>query len=126
MKCKCIKSSSWYKIDDSLEQTENGGRFEYIINGEYEFEIIKTHATLGAKMLSGSNSIFLKMAETIALTHHEKWDGTGYPHGLKGEDIPLVGRICAIADVFDALSSVRPYKQAWSFEKTFRKLPSHR
>ncbi len=54
-------------------------------------------------MLSGSDSVFLKMAETIALTHHEKWDGTGYPHGIKGEEIPLVGRICAVADVFDAL-----------------------
>jgi putative two-component system response regulator len=87
-----------------------------------EFEIIKTHTTLGAKMLSGSDSVFLKMAENIALNHHEKWDGTGYPHGIKGEDIPLVGRICAIADVFDALSSARPYKQAWSFEKTMEEI----
>ena len=62
------------------------------------------------------------MAETIALTHHEKWDGTGYPHGLKGEEIPLVGRICAVADVFDALSSARPYKQAWSFDKTMAEI----
>ena len=88
----------------------------------HEFEIIKTHTTLGAKMLSGSDSIFLKMAETIALTHHEKWDGKGYPHGTRGEDIPLVGRICAIADVFDALSSPRPYKQAWPFEKTMAEI----
>jgi len=82
----------------------------------HEFEIIKTHTTLGAKMLSGSDSVFLKMGETIALNHHEKWDGHGYPRGIRGEDIPLVGRICAVADVFDALSSVRPYKQAWTFE----------
>lgn len=88
----------------------------------HEFEIIKTHTTLGAKMLSGSDSVFLKMAETIALNHHEKWDGTGYPHGIKGEDIPLVGRICAVADVFDALSSPRPYKEAWSFEKTMTEI----
>ncbi len=88
----------------------------------HEFEIIKTHTTLGAKMLSGSDSVFLKMAETIALSHHEKWDGTGYPHGIKGEEIPLVGRICAVADVFDALSSDRPYKQAWSFEKTMAEI----
>jgi len=88
----------------------------------HEFEIIKTHTTLGSKMLSGSDSVFLKMAETIALTHHEKWDGTGYPYGIKGEDIPLVGRICAIADVFDALSSARPYKQAWTFEKTMAEI----
>jgi putative two-component system response regulator len=83
-----------------------------------EFEIIKTHTTLGAQMLSGSDSVFLKMAESIALTHHEKWDGTGYPNGLKGEDIPVVGRICAVADVFDALTSPRPYKAAWTFENT--------
>jgi len=90
----------------------------------HEFEIIKTHTTLGAKMLSGSDSVFLKMAETIAMTHHEKWDGRGYPRGIKGEDIPLVGRICAIADVFDALSSTRPYKPAWSFEKTMKEVVS--
>jgi len=83
-----------------------------------EFEIIKTHTTLGAKMLSGSESVFLRMAESIALSHHEKWDGSGYPRGIKGDEIPLVGRICAVADVFDALSSERPYKKAWTFEET--------
>ena len=88
----------------------------------HEFEIIKTHTTLGAKMLSGSDSVFLKMAETIALNHHEKWDGRGYPQGLRGDEIPLVGRICAIADVFDALSSIRPYKEAWTFEKTMEEI----
>ena len=88
----------------------------------HEFEIIKTHTTLGAKMLSGSNSVFLRMAEMIALTHHEKWDGTGYPQGLKGEVIPLTGRICAVADVFDALSSARPYKRAWTFEETIAEI----
>jgi len=87
-----------------------------------EFETIKTHTTLGAKMLSGSDSVFLKMAETIALTHHEKWDGSGYPQGIKGEEIPLVGRICAIADVFDALTSCRPYKKAWSREEAVREI----
>jgi putative two-component system response regulator len=87
-----------------------------------EFEIIKTHTSLGAKMLSGSDSVFLKMAETIALNHHEKWDGTGYPHGLNGEDIPLVGRIAAIADVFDALNSQRPYKQAWGFDEALAEI----
>ncbi|MBF0504474.1 MAG: response regulator [Candidatus Omnitrophica bacterium] len=79
-----------------------------------EFEIMKTHTTLGAQMLSGSDSVFLNMAQTIAGSHHEKWDGRGYPHGIKGEEIPLVGRICAVADVFDALTSERPYKKAWT------------
>jgi len=88
----------------------------------HEFEIIKTHTILGAKMLSGSDSVFLKMAETIALNHHEKWNGQGYPHGIKEEAIPLVGRIAAIADVFDALTSERPYKQAWTFTKTMAEI----
>lgn len=88
----------------------------------YEFEIIKTHTTLGAKMLSGSDSVFLRMAESIALSHHEKWDGSGYPRGLKEEEIPLVGRICAIADVFDALTSSRPYKRAWSCDEAIAEI----
>jgi putative two-component system response regulator len=59
----------------------------------------------------------LALARSIALSHHEKWDGSGYPNGLAGEQIPLVGRICAVADVFDALTSVRPYKKAWTEEE---------
>ncbi len=81
-----------------------------------EWEIMKTHAAIGADMLSGHSSELLNMAKEIALTHHEKWDGSGYPRGLKGEDNPLAGRICAVSDVFDALTSVRPYKKAWSVE----------
>lgn len=81
-----------------------------------EWKIMKTHTVLGAELLSGSSSPLMKMAETIAYTHHEKWNGTGYPRGLKGNDIPLVGRICGLCDVFDALTSVRPYKKEWSFE----------
>lgn len=81
-----------------------------------EFEIMKTHTTIGAKILSGSESPVMKMAEVIALTHHERWDGLGYPRGLKGDDIPLVGQICSVCDVFDALTSVRPYKKAWTVE----------
>jgi len=88
----------------------------------HEFEIIKTHTTLGAKMLSGNDSVFLAMAETIALNHHEKWDGAGYPNRLKGEDIPLVARICAIADVFDALTSARPYKKAWTIDQAMHEI----
>jgi putative two-component system response regulator len=81
-----------------------------------EFEIMKTHTTIGAKLLSGSDSEVMKLAEIIALTHHEKWDGTGYPRRLKGDDIPLLGHICSFCDVFDALTSKRPYKPAWSVE----------
>jgi putative two-component system response regulator len=78
---------------------------------------MKTHAEIGTEILKGSKSDLLKMAETIALTHQEKWDGSGYPRGLKGKEIPLEGRISAICDVFDALTSVRPYKKAWSVEE---------
>jgi putative two-component system response regulator len=79
-----------------------------------EFEIMKTHASIGADMLHGDDSELLKLARTIALAHHEKWDGSGYPNGLAGDAIPLVGRIVAVADVFDALTSSRPYKKAWA------------
>lgn len=85
-------------------------------NGKFEpeeWEVMKTHTQIGADILAGDDSEVLKMAQSIALTHHEKWDGTGYPAGLAGEAIPLVGRITAIADVFDALTSERPYKHAW-------------
>jgi putative two-component system response regulator len=78
-----------------------------------EFDVIKKHPAIGAHILSGSDSPLLRMSEMIAITHHEKWDGTGYPNGLAGEEIPLEGRIVAIADVFDALTAIRPYKKAW-------------
>jgi len=77
-----------------------------------EFEVIKTHTTIGAKILSGGKFPLLQTAEEIALCHHERWDGTGYPRGLRGEAIPLPGRIVALADVFDAIISKRPYKEA--------------
>lgn len=87
------------------------GKFE-----PHEWEIMKTHAVIGAKLLEGDDSTLMVMAREIALTHHEKWDGSGYPYGLIGEAIPLSGRIAALADVFDALTSTRPYKKAWSVE----------
>jgi len=82
-----------------------------------EWEVMKTHTHIGAEILSGHQSDILEMAGIIALTHHERWDGAGYPNRLFGESIPLVGRIATICDVFDALTSDRPYKKAWSIEK---------
>ncbi len=82
-----------------------------------EWEIMKTHATIGAHILSGDDSKLLNLAEEIALSHHERWDGSGYPEGLAGDAIPESGLIVAIADVFDALCSERPYKKAWSADK---------
>jgi putative two-component system response regulator len=79
-----------------------------------EFDEMKTHTTVGAQMLAGSGYSLLELAEEIALSHHEKWDGSGYPAGLAGEAIPIAGRIVAVADVFDALTHERPYKAAWS------------
>jgi putative two-component system response regulator len=81
-----------------------------------EMDTMKTHTVLGGKMLSGSSSKILQVAEEIALYHHENWDGTGYTPGLAGKAIPLVGRIVAVADVFDALINERPYKEAWQVD----------
>ncbi len=87
-----------------------------------EWDVMRTHTILGAQLLSGSQSPLLQMGETVALTHHEKWNGTGYPHKLAGHDIPLPGRICAVCDVFDALTSARPYKDAWPIDKALEEL----
>ncbi len=87
-----------------------------------EFDIIKTHTLIGSKALSHASdniddAIFLELSSMFAGTHHEKWDGTGYPNGLKGEEIPLIGRLMAIVDVYDAITSERPYKKAFSHEE---------
>ena len=93
---------------------------------EQEFAAIKAHTTIGAEILSGSKSSLLRLAERIALSHHERWDGHGYPEGRRGEEIPLAGRIVAVADVFDALTHERPYKRAWSVANAVGEILSQR
>lgn len=97
------------------------GRFD-----ENEREIMNTHADLGYHMIKNSQRPLLKAASIVAYQHHEKWDGSGYPNGLSGEDIHIYGRITALADVFDALGSDRVYKKAWSDEKIFKLLKEER
>ncbi len=82
-----------------------------------EWEMMKQHTTHGYNLLKGSNSRLLKVAEIIAFSHHERWDGRGYPQGLRNTEIHLYGRITAIADVYDALTMARPYKKAWSHDQ---------
>ncbi|SIQ94470.1 putative two-component system response regulator [Alkalispirochaeta americana] len=85
-----------------------------------EWKIMKRHTLIGADLLSGEDNELFHLAREIALAHHEKWDGSGYPRGLAGESIPLSARLVAVVDVFDALTSVRPYKDAWSVEAATR------
>jgi putative two-component system response regulator len=91
-----------------------------------EFEQVKRHTTTGARILAGSSWEVLQSAEEIALSHHEWWNGHGYPAGLAGERIPLSGRIVAVADVFDALTHVRPYKHAWPVGQAVEEIRSLR
>lgn len=100
-------------IPDSI--LNKPGRFD-----EEERQIMNTHAKLGYDMLKHSNRPLLKAAAIVSLQHHEKWDGTGYPKGLKEDQIHIYGRITALADVFDALGSNRCYKKAWEDEKIFK------
>jgi len=87
---------------------------------EKEWEIVKKHPEIGAEIIGQHTDDLLQAASAVALTHHEKWDGSGYPRGIKGVEIPLMGRIVAIADVFDALTSDRPYKKAWGVDEAVR------
>jgi len=91
-----------------------------------EWKTMMTHAQIGADIIGPHKSELLKTARIAALTHHEKWNGKGYPQGLKQEDIPLAGRIIAVSDVFDALTSKRPYKDAWPVEKALDLMKSER
>lgn len=91
-----------------------------------EWEVMKAHTMIGARILQGSPSKLLQLGETVALSHHERWDGTGYPHGIAEGEIPLGGRICAVADVFDALTTNRHYRDALPNETVFDMMRSQR
>jgi HD-GYP domain-containing protein (c-di-GMP phosphodiesterase class II) len=89
---------------------------------EEEFEVVKTHAVLGARVLARGDTDLLVCAERVARSHHERWDGSGYPDGLAGEDIPLEGRLVHVADVFDVLVQERPYKESWTVEAAIEEI----
>jgi putative two-component system response regulator len=91
-----------------------------------EFTVMKSHTLIGGQILAGSRFSILQIAQQIALSHHERWDGMGYPHGLSGERIPLAARITAIADVFDALTHARPYKAAWTLDRALEMIKQER
>jgi putative two-component system response regulator len=91
-----------------------------------EMAVMQTHTVIGANILRGSEAPLLQLAEVIALSHHERWDGTGYPHRTAGEDIPLAGRIVAVADAFDALTNDRPYRKAQTIDAGMREINRHR
>ncbi|HXG88017.1 MAG TPA: HD domain-containing phosphohydrolase [Vicinamibacterales bacterium] len=93
---------------------------------EHEMDMMRTHTTIGAHILGGSQTPMLQLAETIAISHHERWDGTGYPRQLAGNDIPLPGRIVAVADAYDALTNDRPYRAARSLTEGLTELKLHR
>ena len=104
---------------ERMQKHCNYGKHVFEVMGAKELEVIRRHTHFGGEILKISRSPILKLAHEIALSHHEHWNGGGYPLGLSGEDIPLGGRITAVADVFDALSTKRPYKPAFPREKCF-------
>lgn len=87
-----------------------------------EFEIMKQHVRVGVKLLTNGRSELIRLAELVALTHHERWNGSGYPRGLKGDEIPLAGQLVAVADVFDTLVHRRPYKEPWPIEQAVQEI----
>jgi len=91
-----------------------------------EWAVMQRHTTIGAAILAGSSSPLIQLAESIALSHHERWNGTGYPQALRGEEIPLAARICTVCDVFDALLSARPYKAPWTLDEALEELERER
>ena len=91
-----------------------------------EMAVMQTHTIIGANILGGSEAPLLRLAEVIAISHHERWDGTGYPHGIEGDEIPLPGRIVAVADAFDALTNDRPYRKARSVDEGLHEIVQHR
>jgi two-component system response regulator RpfG len=91
-----------------------------------EWQVMRRHPVIGHEILKGSASKYVRMGALIALGHHEKYDGSGYPNGLVGDHIPLCARIVAVADVYDALTTARPYKQAWKSEQAYEYLESQR
>jgi putative two-component system response regulator len=93
---------------------------------EEEWRIMQSHCQIGADLLSGGRSLLLRMAERVALSHHERWDGNGYPGKAGGDEITIEGRVLAVADVFDALTHDRPYKRAWSVEEALSEISSQR
>ena len=91
-----------------------------------EYAVVKTHCQIGADIIGFHESPLLGTCRTVALTHHERWDGQGYPNHLAGSDIPLAGRLTAVADVFDALTSDRPYKRAWDIDRALAEISAQR
>jgi HD-GYP domain-containing protein (c-di-GMP phosphodiesterase class II) len=113
-----LAAAAEYRDDNTHEHTQRVGDVAARLARltDEEFEVVKTHAVLGARVLAGGESDLLQTAERVARTHHERWDGTGYPDGLAGHAIPIEGRLVHVADVFDVLVHERPYKESWTVE----------